>query len=87
MLQMMHGTFGTLGIITLLTFRLIPAKPFVKVTYEKYKSLEEYKNAIWAHYRAKDIDFMDGIIHSPTEYILSAGNFVDEAPYTQIMTG
>jgi len=80
--QMMHGTFGTLGIITLLTFRLIPAKPFVKVTYEKYKSLEEYKNAIWAHYRAKDIDFMDGIIHSPTEYILSAGNFVDEAPYT-----
>ncbi|HEY5576620.1 MAG TPA: FAD-binding oxidoreductase [Clostridiaceae bacterium] len=80
--QMMHGTFGTLGIITLLTFRLIPAKPFVKVTYEKYKCLEEYKNAIWAHYRAKDIDFMDGIIHSPTEYILSAGNFVDEAPYT-----
>jgi FAD/FMN-containing dehydrogenase len=80
--QMVHGTFGTLGIITLLKFRLIPAKPFVKVTYEKYKSLEEYKNAIWAHYRSKDIDFMDGIIHSPVEYVLSAGNFVDKAPYT-----
>ena len=80
--QMVHGTFGTLGIITLLKFRLIPAKPFVKVTYEKYKSLEEYKSAIWAHYTKKDIDFMDGIIHSSEEYVLSAGNFVDKAPYT-----
>ncbi|MBP1745009.1 MAG: hypothetical protein H6Q58_1987 [Firmicutes bacterium] len=82
MFHMMHGTFGTLGIITLLKFRLITAKPFVKVTYEKYKSLEEYKIAIWVHYRSKDIDFMDGIIHSPVEYVLSAGNFVDKAPYT-----
>ncbi|MGB5823676.1 MAG: FAD-binding oxidoreductase [Proteocatella sp.] len=80
--QMLHGTFGTLGIITLLKFRLIPAKSFVKVTYEKYASLEEYKNAIWAHYTKKDIDFMDGIIHSPEEYVLSTGNFVDKAPYT-----
>lgn len=80
--QMLHGTFGTLGIITLLKFRLIPAKPFVKVTYEKYKNLEEYKNAIWEHYMKKDIDFMDGIIHSSEDYVLSAGNFVDKAPYT-----
>ena len=80
--QMVHGTFGTLGIITRLKFRLIPAKPFVKVTYERYQSLEAYKAAIWAHFTQKDIDFMDGIIHSPAEYILSTGNFVDEAPYT-----
>jgi len=80
--QMMHGTFGTLGIITLLKFRLIPAKQFVKVTYEKYRTLEEYKNAIWEHYIAKDTDFMDGIIHSPELYVLSLGNFVDAAPYT-----
>jgi len=80
--QMMHWSFGTLGILTLLKFRLIPAKPFVKVTYEKYKNIEEYKNAIWAHYTKRDVDFMDGIIHSPVEYVLSTANFVDEAPYT-----
>lgn len=80
--QMMHGTFGTLGIITKLKFRLIPAKKYVKVTYHKYESLEEYKAAIWVHYEKKDIDFMDGIIHSPVEYVLSEGNFVDDAPYT-----
>lgn len=82
MFQMMHGTFGTLGIISKLKFKLIPAKPFVKVTYEKYSTLKDYKTAIWNHYKNKDVDFMDGIIHSPTEYVLSVADFVSEAPYT-----
>lgn len=80
--QMVHGTFGTLGIISKLKFRLIPAKAFVKVTYEKYKNIEDYKSAIWRHFENQDVDFMDGIIHSPTEYVLSVADFVDEAPYT-----
>lgn len=81
--QMVHGTFGTLGIISKLKFKLIPAKPYVKVTYEKYNNIEDYKSAIWGYYENKDVDFMDGIIHSPTEYVLSVANFVDEAPYTR----
>ena len=70
--QMVHGTFGTLGIISKLKFRLIPAKPFVKVTYEKYNNLEDYKSAIWRHFKNKDVDFMYGIIHAPIEYGLRA---------------
>jgi len=80
--QMMHGTFGTLGIITKLTFKLTPAKKYVKVTYEKYGNLDDYLKAIWGHFEKKDVDFMDGIIHSPTELVLSVADFVDEAPYT-----
>jgi len=80
--QMVHGTFGTLGIISKLKFRLIPAKPFVEVTYHKYASVDDYKSAIWSRYENGDVDFLDGIIHSPTEYVLNVGNFVDEAPYT-----
>jgi FAD/FMN-containing dehydrogenase len=79
--QMLHGTFGTLGIISKLEFRLVPAKPYVRMTYEKYDDLEAYKGAIRRHYEAQDIDFMDGIIHSPDLYVLSAGDFVDAAPY------
>ncbi|MEI8174746.1 MAG: FAD-binding oxidoreductase, partial [bacterium] len=79
--QMVHGTFGTLGIISKLKFKLIPAKKFVHVTYEKYNNLGDYKKATLDHYENKDVDFMDGIIHSPSEYILSIGNFVDMAPY------
>lgn len=80
--QMVHGTFGTIGIISKLKFKLLPAKQFVKVVYEKYDNLEAYKKATFEHYQNKDVDFMDGIIHSPKEYILSVGNFVDTSPYT-----
>jgi FAD/FMN-containing dehydrogenase len=80
--QMVHGAFGTLGILSKLTFKLIPAKPFVHVYYEKYDTLEGYRAAIQRHYERRDVDFMDGIIHSPTLYVLSIGYFVDEAPYT-----
>ena len=80
--QMEHGAFGTLGILSKLTFRLMPAKPYVHVRYEKYRTLPEYLAAIWRHFQARDIDFMDGIIHAPDLYVLSLGQLVDEAPYT-----
>jgi FAD/FMN-containing dehydrogenase len=80
--QMVHGAFGTLGILSKLTFKLIPAKPYVHVVYEKYTTIEDYRAAIRRHFEARDVDFMDGIIHSPKLYVLSVGNFVDHAPYT-----
>ena len=80
--QMMHGSFGTLGILSQLTFRLVPAKPYVKVSYETYATLAAYQAAITRHFQADDLDFMDGIIHAPTEYVLCVARFVDEAPYT-----
>ena len=81
--QTLHGTFGTLGIISKLTFKLIDAKPFVKLNYEKYFSLEDYKKAILEFSKKKETDFIDGIIYSPKEYILCVGKFVDAAPYTR----
>jgi len=80
--HMQHGAFGTLGVLSKLTFRLIPAKPYVRVTYERYRTLSHYMTAIRRHFEARDVDFMDGIIHSPELYVLSVGHFVDAAPYT-----
>jgi FAD/FMN-containing dehydrogenase len=80
--QMMHGTFGTLGVLTRLRFRLMPATPFVHVTYEKCATLAAYKTAIQRHFERQDVQLMDGIIHSPTEWVLSTADFVDRAPYT-----
>jgi FAD/FMN-containing dehydrogenase len=79
--QMMHGTFGTLGILSRLTFKLIPAKPFVKLRYETHATISDYQAAILRHFEARDVDFMDGIIHSPSCYVLATGEFVDRAPY------
>jgi len=80
--QMIHGSFGTLGILSKLVFRLTPSKPYVRMTYEKYTHLADYKAAIMRRFERRDVDFMDGIIHSPTQYVLSVGTFVDFAPYT-----
>ncbi len=80
--QMMHGAFGTLGILTKLTFELVPAKPFVHVTYETYGTLTEYRDAVLRRFRAQDVDFMDGILHAPDKLVLSLGRFADSAPYT-----
>lgn len=80
--QMLHGSFGTLGVLSKLTFRLMPARPYVRVTYEKYATLDAYLAAIRGRFERQDVDFMDGIIHSPREYVLCLGEFVDEAPYT-----
>lgn len=80
--QMVHGTFGTLGILTRLKFRLVPAKPFVHIRYEKYRTAADYTAAIHRHFTERDVEFMDGMIHSPSLFVLSVGDFTDKAPYT-----
>lgn len=80
--QMMHGSFGTVGILSRLVFRLIPAKPYVHLRHVTHTSLDAYLESIWQHFERRDIDFMDGIIHSPEHLVLCEGTFVDSAPYT-----
>jgi hypothetical protein len=78
----MHGSFGTIGILSLLVFRLIPAKPFVHLRHETHTSIDSYLASIWSHFERRDVHFMDGIIHSPSHLVLCVGNFTDSAPYT-----
>jgi hypothetical protein len=80
--QMMHGSFGTVGILSRLVFRLIPAKPFVHLRHETHTSIDSYTASIWSHFKSRDVDFMDGIIHSPSHLVLCVGDFVERAPYT-----
>jgi FAD/FMN-containing dehydrogenase len=80
--QMMHSSFGTLGVLTKLTFRLVPAKKYVHVRYQTYPTLETYEAAIREHAAMDDVDFLDGIMHARDRFVLSVGRFVDRAPYT-----
>jgi FAD/FMN-containing dehydrogenase len=80
--QMVHGGFGTLGILSTLTFELVPAQRYVHVVYEKHATIEAYQQSIARHAETRDVDFMDGIIHSPSLYVLCVGRFTDRAPYT-----
>ena len=80
--QMMHGSFGTVGILSRLAFRLIPAKRFVHIVHEKHTSIDSYLSSIYSHFERQDVEFMDGIIHSNSQLSLCVGNFVDSASYT-----
>ncbi len=80
--QMVHGSFGTLGILTKLTFRLVPARAFVRVDYEHHATFEAYQASIQRHFESEDVDFMDGIMHAPDKLVLCVGRFVDSAPFT-----
>jgi FAD/FMN-containing dehydrogenase len=80
--QMMHGSFGTLGILSKLTFRLVPATRYVKLDYHSHRDLAGYQAEIAAVAAGQGVDFMDGIIHGPERHVLSLGRFVEGAPYT-----
>src|SRR5262249_8453038 len=71
-----------LGILTRLTFRLVPAKPFVHMEYKKLSSAEAFHDEMLARCKAGDHDFIDGIVHGPDAWVLCLGRFADRAPYT-----
>jgi FAD/FMN-containing dehydrogenase len=79
--NMLHGSLGTLGILTRLTFRLVPAKAYVHLEYRRLRNAAEFHAEMLRRVAAADYDFIDGIIHSPTEHVLCLGRFVDHAPY------
>jgi FAD/FMN-containing dehydrogenase len=79
--EMIHGSYGTLGLLTKLTFRLVPAKPFVHLQYRTLGSAPEFLAELGARCDEGDYEFIDGIVHGPTEFVLCLGKMVETAPY------
>ena len=77
--HMLHGTYGTLALITKITFELVPAKPFVDLEYRLHDSFDAYWQDLQERCRADDHDFVDGIIHRPDALVLVLGRMVDSA--------
>jgi len=80
--EMVHGSYGTLGLITKLKFKLYPAKPFVKMTYKKFDKFDVFYPYLLERCERGDYEFVDAIIHSPNCFIACLGQMVDTAPYT-----
>ena len=78
--HLLHGSYGTLARLTKLTFKLMPAKPFVKMEYRTHSTFD----AFWADMKERcavaDYPFVDGIIHGPDTFVLCLGTMVDNAP-------
>ena len=79
---MVHGSYGTLGVLTRLTFKLVPAKPYVRVEYRRLPDAASFEAEMRERCERGDYDFIDGIVHGPDEYVLCLCQFSDDAPYT-----
>jgi FAD/FMN-containing dehydrogenase len=85
--EMIHGSYGTLAILTRLTFRLVPAEPFVRMEYHRADSFEQFHTELLAQCRSGGFDFIDGIIHGPNHFALCLGRFAASSPYTSDYSG
>lgn len=79
--HMMHGSYGTLGILTQLKFKLYPAKPYVRLENRLHTNFDDYWADMQQLCKDESYLFIDGIIHSPNELAMVLGQLVDEAPY------
>jgi FAD/FMN-containing dehydrogenase len=77
--EMIHGSYGTLAILTELTFELVPAKPYVRMEYRTARSVGAFEREI-RDAMARGVDFLDAIVHAKDELTLCIGHFEDHLP-------
>lgn len=84
--EALHGSYGTLGVLTEVTFDLIPAAPLVEVTYDHHRSFGSFESALHQACErtpdgrpAHDHQFVDAIVHGPEHYVVCLGRFVQQA--------
>lgn len=75
--------FGTLGVVTLLEIRLIPAKPYVRLKYRPVSSMSQAVSGIQRYTTDTGCLYLDGIMYSRDKGVLCAG-FLSERPAESI---
>lgn len=77
----LHGSYGTLGILTKVTFRLVPVSRYVEVTYRHLRSFDDFESELLAASEPDaPNDLVDGIIFSPEHLVLCLGRFIEDLP-------
>ncbi len=79
------NSYGSLGYALRLKIELEPTQPFVRISHLRYDSAQELTAAMKALVTSRifddsPIDFLDGVVFSPTEQYLTIGTMVRELP-------
>jgi FAD/FMN-containing dehydrogenase len=81
--DLFHGaacSFGTLGIVTLLAIRLIPAHSYVSLTYLRVQSMKEAIERAKIEQENEKVDYMDGLFFAHDRGVLCFGSLTSEPP-------
>ncbi|KAJ0158894.1 Delta(24)-sterol reductase, partial [Colletotrichum tanaceti] len=74
------GALGTLGVVTKLKLRLVPARRFVKVTYHSYSTVPEAVAAIRRETALPHNDYVEAFVFSRTSAAVVTGHLTDHLP-------
>jgi FAD/FMN-containing dehydrogenase len=80
------NSYGTLGYVLKLRAKLVPVKPYVKLTHLRFSDPNAYFIELARHCARHDVDFVDGVVFGRNEMIITLGRFTDNAPYTSDYT-
>jgi len=72
------GSFGTLGVTTLLELRLIDAKKYVEVTYHPTSNVSDSLSAMRAVCDVDENDYVDGILFGKNHGVIVSGRLTDD---------
>ena len=71
------GTFGTLGVVTLLELRLIPAKKYVETTYVPVTSVPDALGRLEKGIEDPSTEFLDGMLFAKDQGVIVSGRLTD----------
>jgi FAD/FMN-containing dehydrogenase len=79
------NSYGTLGYALRVRAKTIPVKKFVRIEHSRFDDPSAYFRGLQALCDSA-ADFVDGVIFGAQELYLTAGTFVDEAPFASDYT-
>jgi FAD/FMN-containing dehydrogenase len=74
------SAFGTIGIVTLLEVQLQDAARYVELMHFPLHSISEMSKKLQEQVGDKSVEFVDGIVFSPSSIVVCAGRLVDSIP-------
>ncbi|KAI8626108.1 FAD binding domain protein [Xylariaceae sp. FL1651] len=74
------SAFGTVGIVTLLEIQLQDAASYVQLTHYPANSFPEASKRLQEQLADESVEFVDGIVFSPSKIVICAGRLIDTLP-------
>jgi FAD/FMN-containing dehydrogenase len=79
------NSYGTLGYALRVKSKVVPVKPFVRLEHVHHRDAAAFFGNL-AALRTAPVDFVDGVVFGPNDFVLTAAEFVSAAPYTSDYT-